>query len=272
MNDVLLRALTGSIFVVSIIASIWFNQYLAFGVFSLFFGAGIIEYANLFKTNSDINFPKLAFNFFGFIFIVLILLANGLGMNKASLENLFLPLTFLFVLTELWRNKANPTFNVAISVFGLIYLLVPFKLIIELVNVTNHENILLIGMFFLIWTNDTFAYLTGRFIGKTKLFERISPNKTWEGTLGGVFFTILLGWILGYSTGDYLFWIIAASLISPLAIFGDLFESLIKRNLNIKDSGSILPGHGGILDRFDATLFAVPFFYSWVKIYPFLFV
>lgn len=137
---------------------------------------------------------------------------------------------------------------------------------------SSHQNPLAIGMFLLIWTNDTFAYLTGRFIGKTKLFERISPKKTWEGTIGGVVFTIGVGYLIGLWSSDYTstFWMVSAVLIAPCAIFGDLLESLFKRSLNIKDSGNILPGHGGILDRFDATLFAVPFFYSWVMFYNFL--
>ena len=124
-------------------------------------------------------------------------------------------------------------------------------------------------MFLLIWTNDTFAYLSGRFFGKTKLFERISPKKTWEGTIGGIIFTIIVGISISYWTIEYnmFFWVFAALLIAPCSIFGDLLESLFKRSLNIKDSGNILPGHGGILDRFDAAIFAIPFFYTLVIIY-----
>ena len=122
----------------------------------------------------------------------------------------------------------------------------------------------------MIWTNDTFAYLSGRFFGKTKLFERISPKKTWEGTIGGILFTIVASIIL-YQFSDVrytiVFWIVSAIIIAPGAIFGDLFESLLKRSLGVKDSGKILPGHGGLLDRFDASLFTIPFFYCWMIIY-----
>jgi phosphatidate cytidylyltransferase len=124
-------------------------------------------------------------------------------------------------------------------------------------------------MFLLIWTNDTFAYFSGRAFGKRKLFERISPKKTWEGTIGGILFTLLLGFIIGayINKGEVLFWMVSALIIAPGAIFGDLLESLFKRSLNIKDSGKILPGHGGVLDRFDAALFTIPFFYCWSIIY-----
>ena len=99
----------------------------------------------------------------------------------------------------------------------------------------------------------------------------ISPKKTWEGTVGGVIFTLVLGYIIGayINEGDELFWIISALIIAPCAIFGDLLESLFKRSLDIKDSGKILPGHGGILDRFDAALFAIPFFYCWAMVYDY---
>jgi phosphatidate cytidylyltransferase len=153
--------------------------------------------------------------------------------------------------------------------FSVFYLIVPFFLVIALNRMSDHQNPLAIGMFLLIWTNDTFAYLSGRFFGRTKLFERISPKKTWEGTIGGIFFTIGVAYLISLWCNDYSlsFWIIAALIIAPCSIFGDLLESLFKRSLNIKDSGNILPGHGGILDRFDAALFAIPFFYCWVVFY-----
>ena len=102
------------------------------------------------------------------------------------------------------------------------------------------------------------------------MFERISPKKTWEGTIGGILFTAIAAIILSqFSDARYnlLFWVISALIIAPCAIFGDLFESLIKRSLNVKDSGTILPGHGGLLDRFDAALFTVPYFFTWMIIY-----
>jgi phosphatidate cytidylyltransferase len=108
-------------------------------------------------------------------------------------------------------------------------------------------------------------------IGKTKLIERISPNKTWEGTIGGIVMTILAGALIGYFADAYLYWTVAAGIIASTSTLGDLIESMMKRSLNVKDSGNLLPGHGGILDRFDATLFTVPFFLAWNFIYLLLF-
>jgi phosphatidate cytidylyltransferase len=121
-----------------------------------------------------------------------------------------------------------------------------------------------------IWINDTMAYIVGSLIGKTPLTSW-SPKKTWEGTIGGVIFTLIVGYIIGafINRGEEFFWIVSAVIIAPCAIYGDLLESLFKRSLNIKDSGNILPGHGGILDRFDAVLFTIPFFYCWTIIYTY---
>jgi phosphatidate cytidylyltransferase len=114
----------------------------------------------------------------------------------------------------------------------------------------------------LTWTNDTFAYLGGRFFGKKSLFPRISPKKTWEGTLVGIVFTAFAGIMIAFTTDTSTwFWMLASLLVAIASILGDLFESLFKRSLQIKDSGKLLPGHGGILDRMDATFFAVPLFY-----------
>jgi len=157
--------------------------------------------------------------------------------------------------------------NIGTQLLGLVYVVFPFMLIIELrMNAIDAGN-LLIGMFVLIWSNDTFAYLSGRFFGKTKLFERISPKKTWEGLIGGMFLTLIIAFLIGTldEQRGVTFWLVAAFIIVPGAIFGDLIESMFKRSLNIKDSGNLLPGHGGILDRFDAAIFSIPLFYFWVS-------
>jgi phosphatidate cytidylyltransferase len=173
------------------------------------------------------------------------------------------------ILAELWTKKEHPLINISVLVFGIIYVVGPFYLTIDMNLRDDSYMPSVVAMFLLIWTNDTFAYLSGRLFGKTKLFERISPKKTWEGTIGGIVMTILLGFIIGtyINQGETMFWIISAIIIAPCAIFGDLLESLFKRSLGIKDSGTILPGHGGILDRFDAALFSIPFFYCWTMIY-----
>lgn len=118
----------------------------------------------------------------------------------------------------------------------------------------------------MLWTNDTGAYLAGRFFGKHKLFERISPKKTWEGSIGGGILTIGVAFILSvyFTNLDQTNWIVLAILVAVFGGLGDLVESMLKRSLNIKDSGNLLPGHGGILDRFDGLLLSIPFIYSYL--------
>jgi len=271
MNNVLLRSLTGIVFITLIIGALWFGFESSVIVMGIFLALGLVEFFQLFKESKAISIStKLSTIVHLCIFGICILSAKEVLPDGNSIV-LISPILFLLFLTELWRKKENPLLNIGIMGFGFFYLVIPFYLIILLNIKSNHENPLAIGMFLLIWTNDVFAYLMGRLVGRTKLFERISPKKTIEGTIGGILFTILVGYLISLYTLHYstIFWIISALIIAPCAIFGDLLESLFKRSLNIKDSGTILPGHGGILDRFDATLFAVPFFYCWLMIYSY---
>lgn len=270
MNNLLLRALTGSIFVSLIIGALWIGPTSTIIVMSLFLLLGLIEYFNLFKENKIIQvFNPLAVFFNLIIFFILI--GTTFEIFPEQFASLIFPIIFILFLTELWRKKENPLLNIGVMSFSIFYLIIPFYLMIAINSKSDHENPLAIGMFLLIWTNDTFAYLSGRFFGKTKLFERISPKKTWEGTFGGTIVTIIVAYLIHLYTPDYTltFWVISACIVAPCSILGDLLESVFKRSLNIKDSGNILPGHGGILDRFDAALFVVPFFYCWVTFYSY---
>lgn len=141
---------------------------------------------------------------------------------------------------------------------GLIYISFPISL---LLLIHSFNSFLPLMIILLIWTNDTMAYLVGSFLGKTP-FSKISPNKTWEGIIGGVVFTVLVGTLVGYFDwvlpGNRVYWILVSFLIAVGSIIGDLLESKIKRTVGIKDSGNIMPGHGGALDRFDSMLFVLP--------------
>lgn len=272
MNNLVQRSITGTLFAIVVLGSIIWNPYAQAIVFSGFMVLGLLEFYNLFNQHGVVQVSKEIGVFIGlFIFSLLF----GFSMQWLPIISILFifPLFFTLILAELWRKKEHPLVNISVLVFGIIYVVLPFWLTIDL-NLRETENNfmpLVVGMYLLIWTNDTFAYFTGRFLGKTKLFERISPKKTWEGTVGGILFTLLIGYIMGafINKGEELFWMISAVIIAPCAIFGDLLESLFKRSLNIKDSGTILPGHGGILDRFDAALFAIPFFYCWAMIYDY---
>lgn len=268
MNDILLRSLTGAAFVGLILGGLYFGEYATVGVITLFIILGLSEFYRLFRNTKSVS-PDEKIGMAGGISILFILIYSRWGFLEMKYLVLILPLIFLAFIPELFRKSTTPLTNVATTVFGWIYVILPLFLVISLKDVAAKEGAWLVpaGMFAIIWSNDTFAYLTGRFIGKNKLFERISPKKTWEGTIGGIVFALLAGYLFSILTDmSLVFWIPAAFLAAFGAIFGDLFESMLKRSLNIKDSGNILPGHGGILDRFDATLMAAPLFYTWYVI------
>lgn len=285
MNNLIVRALTGAVFALLVLGAIFLDDRIASLMFGAFMLMGIIEFYKLFEEHKEVEIDWRLGTFF-------VILVYGIGISAIYqiIPTVFIyctaPLIFILALTELWRRKKNPILNVAVLFMGAFYIGYPFYLL-TVTNLTdsptNWTDIENTDVFFrmpitamlilLVWTNDTFAYLIGRLLGKKKLFERISPNKTWEGTIGGIIFSVLLGVVFGLYTNngnDFIYWIVCALIIAACAIFGDLFQSMMKRSLNIKDSGSLLPGHGGILDRFDALLFAVPFFVAWTWIYNYL--
>ena len=173
----------------------------------------------------------------------------------------FISFSFIY---ELFALKKKPFQRVAYSIFPIFYVGMPFATLYTLgwapeYNFTYNSSITL-AFFTLIWSNDTFGYLVGKKLGKTKLFEKISPKKTWEGTLGSVAGTLTTGvvWSFYEDSIPLIHWIGMALIVAVFGSIGDLVQSSLKRSLKIKDSGNILPGHGGILDRFDAVIFAAP--------------
>lgn len=179
---------------------------------------------------------------------------------QASL--LFVPTLFLVFLYELSTKGSKPFSNIGFIMLGMIYIGVPFTLLefAAFENKTYHANIVM-GLLLMTWINDTAAYFVGSQIGRTPLFPRISPKKTWEGTLGGVAGTFVLAFILNsvFAELQLIDWLILAVLVGLFGSLGDLVESMLKRSFAIKDSGSLLPGHGGFLDRFDGFIFMLPF-------------
>lgn len=271
MRNIIVRGLTGIVFVGLIIFALLVSVDVSTILFSAFMLLGVYEFYSLSKTHDRLE-VSISLGMGLSLAVSALAISTLYGWLRPEVFFLsFIPLTFLGLVSAIWRKKKEPILNTGVLVLGMMYVLLPFLLLISMhkqTELTQSAGIpLALGMFLLIWTNDTFAYAFGRMFGKTKLIERVSPNKTWEGTIGGILITFVVGTVLGYFNHDFLFWIIAAAIIAPCAIIGDLFESVLKRNLGIKDSGNILPGHGGILDRFDATLMAVPFFFLWNSIY-----
>ncbi len=171
-------------------------------------------------------------------------------------------------IVELFSKSAKPFTAAGSLLITLIYIGVPLALMIDLAQISEpYDPIILLSIFLFTWASDTGAYFIGSMIGNHKLMERISPNKTIEGFLGGVIVAIIVSNIFSHLFGGmtYSEWIILAIIVSVTATLGDLVESMLKRSMNIKDSGTWLPGHGGFLDRFDGFLFTIPFVYFYLK-------
>ncbi len=169
-------------------------------------------------------------------------------------------MVWLVFLKELFTKYPNPIHNIALTILGAVYIGMPFALLNMLVfKDGSYDYRPLMSLFILSWVNDTGAYICGISFGKHKLLERISPKKTIEGFVGGVIFTVLASLGLHYISGlNIIFCILCGLIVSIVGTCGDLIESMFKRSVNMKDSGRILPGHGGMLDRFDAIVFTAP--------------
>ncbi|MFY0594072.1 phosphatidate cytidylyltransferase [Roseivirga sp.] len=173
----------------------------------------------------------------------------------------------LFILPLIRSDKKNVLSSVAMSILGVLYIVIPFCLVIPIAFLEGTFNYeLVLGILFAQWANDTGAYFTGKTFGKTKLYEKISPNKTWEGAIGGLLIAVGILLIFGtyFNQLTTIEWVGLAIVVSVFGTIGDLVESLFKRTLAIKDSGSTLPGHGGFLDRFDGLILALPFAFAYL--------
>jgi phosphatidate cytidylyltransferase len=228
----------------------------------------------------------------GVLFVMNFLFAVGVINQKYFY--IFIPLVVLVFINELFLNNNRPFTNIAYTLLGIIYVAVPLSMINYLVlspagelfglqtgeehvDVVNYifqperkiiySSYILLGFFFLVWAYDTGAYIIGIPFGKHKLFKRISPKKSWEGLFGGVFFAFVVSIIISKFFVDLrmLDWLVIALIVATIGTFGDLVESMFKRSVGVKDSGNILPGHGGLLDRFDGVFLSLPVVFAYIQ-------
>ncbi len=263
-KNLLLRTLTGSLFVAVVVLSIFVSSRM-FEI--LFFFFTIIGTYELIKASSQIQ--QLSINkWMAYVSVILVYGIIVISASQNHYRYLFLLILLLPVsmLVELYRKKEYPFLNVAYTLLPAIYIALPLGLLNFFLPLGDGK--LLLAFFITIWAGDTFAYMVGSLIGKHKLFERISPKKSWEGTLGSMILTIGLSFFYPSLFGllESWQWVVFVLIALVAGAYGDLVESLFKRSVFIKDSGSILPGHGGILDRFDAVILATPFIFVFLQI------
>ena len=266
-NNFIQRAVTGVLFVIVLVGCILYSP-LSFGIlFTIISALSVHEFAQLVSKSSEVSINKTITALGGaYLFLALMSFCTQQSVGA----RVFLPylgLLLYMMITELYLKKKNPTGNWAYSMLSQLYVALPFALLNVLAFQNSPETgcvtynpILPLSIFVFIWLSDTGAYCVGSLIGKHRLFERISPKKSWEGSIGGGIFSIAssLGFAHFFPFMPGWQWVGLAIVVVIFGTWGDLTESLMKRQLGIKDSGNILPGHGGMLDRFDSALMAIP--------------
>ena len=268
MSNFVTRTITGALFVAVMLLCTWCCFWSFAALFALIIVLCLWEFYSLLEKNNAHPQKYIGVSAGIAMFCWVCYGAYGGGalgaMVSLALTTIIFPLIFFI---ELFRKKEEPLKNISFTICGIIYIVFPFSLLNTIVfnwhfgDEPQYSPHFLLGFLFLLWSNDTFAYLVGRSIGRTKLFERISPKKTWEGTIGGIVLTQITAYIISiyFKEIHVTEWMLLAAIISVTATLGDLVESMFKRSMNIKDSGGILPGHGGLLDRFDGMLLSAPF-------------
>ena len=273
MSNFWKRAITGTLYVCVVVGSVLWNQFSFLGLLLLFSIFCLYEYTTLFKGKTA-SPPQYATIISGALYFLLREFDSA-HIVPNYFKNLAYPLIFIVFIIELYQKKRRSFSSAAIGVAGIVYISLSLWCFTEIGYLGgNYRPYIILGYFILIWCSDTFAYLVGNLMGKTKLFESISPKKTWEGSIGGAVFTIGAAILLYKYLPEslrVLDWIGLALIIIVFGTIGDLVKSMLKRNSGVKDSGSLLPGHGGFLDRLDSLLFSAPFAMAFLKLTTILF-
>ena len=272
-KDFLTRATAGLIYVVVLLLGIFGGKYSFLLVFGSILGLALYEFYRMVEKNTTHAISKI-FNIASGIFIFLSAYLYLEEVNVYVFAAASLAYLLALFATAIFINRPAILPAIIYSVFGQIYITLPLALLMLIsyqynVSVEGYHYVLVLAVFVFIWVNDTAAYLIGSLLGKHKLIKRISPKKSIEGFVAGIIFALIAGLVFARFFPEYpsSFWMGYAFTASLFGTLGDLFESLIKRIYGVKDAGDIMPGHGGILDRIDSTLIAIPAVYLYLMIF-----
>lgn len=266
MKNLVIRTISGLCFLAIMVGAILYNSTTFWAISSIIVAVGIYEFFNM-------TLPKVSSLQQGISMLIGVFCVTFCTMPDLFLI-LFIAIICLFILIiiiELYQKSEKPFENIALLIFPVIYIAIPFAFM----NIAYHDfgknGFAVLAFFIFIWASDVGAYCFGMLLGKHKLFPRISPKKSWEGFFGGIITAIIAGILVSkfMFAGNYMHhWLIISVISAIFGTVGDLAESMLKRSAGVKDSGKIMPGHGGILDRFDAALLAFPLVF--VYMYSFL--
>lgn len=264
------RAAAGIVYVLIILLGVLGGKFAFIAVFGSILGLGLYEFYRMMEQHTSHTISKVYNILSGmFIFFSSLLYLEDICTYAFPLT-ILAHLLFLFA-SAIFINRQDIFQAIVYSVFGQLYITLPLCLLMLIsyqfhLVTSNYHYVFVLAAFVFIWISDTFAYLVGSLLGKHKLIERISPKKSVEGFVGSIVFCILAAFLFAHFFNAYsvLFWMGFGIICSLLGTVGDLFESLIKRTCGVKDSGHLIPGHGGILDRIDSLLFVIPGIYLYL--------
>ena len=270
MKNFIIRTITGVIFVAAIVASFLRPEAMVL-LFSIVTGLTIWEFTGLVNEREHVTVNRFICTVAGvYFFYAMTYFCSDLyaGVAKSVVFIPYLVTIVYLLIAELYLKQDDPIHDWAYTMLSQMYIALPFSLLNVLAFTANgsgmvaFNTLLPLSVFVFLWVNDTGAYCVGSLLGRHKLFPRISPGKSWEGSIGGAVFVLAAAWAVSYFLDDVMLnlyeWLGLGLVVVVFGTWGDLVESLFKRTLGVKDSGSILPGHGGMLDRFDSSLLAIP--------------
>jgi len=268
-NNLTQRIITGLLGAAFIIFAIVFSEWTYFAIFFFICIVSLWEFYDL--SGLDGMIPQKTFGTIcGMIIFCLSFFIEQRSISYRYYFLIFPLLACVYMIKLYKKSERKPFTNIAFTFLGIFYVAIPFALL----NIASFENgyynyEIMVGCLFILWASDTGAYFAGTRFGKRKLFERISPKKSWEGAVGGAILAFIFAFVIAnyFVTLAFWQWMCIAIIIIVGGVFGDLVESLLKRSIEIKDSGDSLPGHGGFLDRFDGLLIAAPFIVAFLEIF-----